>query len=318
MKTKKLERIFRLIQIISSDNNLNADELASQCNVSQRTIYRYLSSISEFIPICYENGYKFIYPHSLPQINLTDDELFALRLAIQNPATGPKSPYYGTLVSAISKLEEAINPINVNVDDNNSVKIESKVIYDYTLSSKKFSKIEHAIKSKKCIVITYLSIRTGRLTDRSVDPYALIFRRHAWYLIGFCHLRKDIRTFRIDRIKQVEITDEQFERQEDFNVEKYFDDAWELYKGGEVIEAKIRFDPKIAPLILEGRRHPSQKIEIKADGSLIYTAKVRGVEEIGRWILSFGKKAEAISPPELRRFVASELRTALKNYRPED
>jgi len=316
MIEKKLDRIFKLIQIISSDSNLNANELASRCNVSQRTIYRYLSSLSEFIPICYEDGYKFLYPHSLPQLNLTNDELFALRLAVQNPATGPKSPYYGTLLSAITKLEEMMNPLDT--PDDPDIKIKSQIIYDYSLSSKKFTKIETAIKSKKQLIITYFSLRIGRLADRTVDPYALIFRRHAWYLIGFCHLRRDIRTFRIERIKHVEITDEQFERQDGFDIETYLDDAWELYKGGEVVEAKIRFDPKITPLILEGRRHESQKIEIKADGSLIYTAKVRGVEEIGRWILSFGKKAEALSPPQLRSFVAGELRGALKNYKPED
>ncbi|MGQ9707224.1 MAG: helix-turn-helix transcriptional regulator [bacterium] len=316
MVEKKIDRIFRLIQIIGSDNNLNADELASRCNVSKRTIYRYLSSISEFIPICYEEGYKFLYTHSLPQLNLTNDELFALRLAVQNPATGPKSPYYGILASAISKLEEIMNP--KYIEDNTDIKIDGKIIYDYSLSSKKFTKIEQAIKLKKQIVITYFSLRTSRLTERAVDPYALIFRRHAWYLIGYCHLRKNIRTFRIERIKQVEVSDKQFERPDDFNIESYFEDAWELYKGGELIEARIRFDPRIAPLILEGKRHSSQKIEIKRDGSLIYTIRVRGIEEIARWVLSFGRRAEALSPPQLRRYVAEELRGALKNYRPED
>lgn len=320
MGTKQLERIFRIIQLLSADTSLNAEELARECNVSVRTIYRDLSSISDFIPLIYEDGYKFLFPQSLPPINLTPEEIFALHLASTGPATGPKSPFHGAVRSALSKISDFTN---MEIEDKEIAKVDyvmtiDKPITDYSLNPRKFGEIERSISERRILHIKYFSLRTGMETERNVDPYALVFRRHAWYLIGYCHLRENIRTFRVERIKDAYNIDEPFERPDDFDIATYLEDAWELYKGGETIDAKILFDKSIAPLLLEGRRHHNQKIEVKVDGSLIYTVRVRGVEEIGRWILSFGRKAEVLSPPALRSYVARELRSAVSKYGPED
>lgn len=139
-----------------------------------------------------------------------------------------------------------------------------------------------------------------------MDPYSLVFRRHAWYLVGFCQKRDKIRLFRLDRIKKITLLDENFQVKPDFSLSDFFKDSWELYPG-ESVRVKIKFRGMGAKVIESGQHHPSEKITKLKDGFLIYEVKVSGIDEIGRWVLGFGEDAKVLEPKKLKEKIKSTI-----------
>jgi len=150
----------------------------------------------------------------------------------------------------------------------------------------------------KQIGITNPLART--VTDRIVDPYAFKLSFGIWYLVGYCHLRKEIRTFRIDRIQYTEVLDESFTIPEDFNMDGFFAGSWGIVRGKKY-RVKLRFAREIADFVAECSWHPSQKLNRNKDGTLSAEFEVRGLSEIKIWILGFGQNVEVLEPEELRQ-----------------
>jgi proteasome accessory factor B len=88
-----------------------------------------------------------------------------------------------------------------------------------------FATLESAIRFRKRCSMTYQAAGTGTVSRREVDPYGLVYREAAWLLVGWCHLRKEIRSFRVDRMRDVAMAPKpkspDFERPADFDVRAY-------------------------------------------------------------------------------------------------
>ena len=127
-------------------------------------------------------------------------------------------------------------------------------------------------------------------------------------------MREDIRTFALDRIKQVVSLDKHFLPRKDFSPDKYMKQCWKQYAFGEPIEIVIRFSPRAVPLIKRKKWHASQEITEHPDGYLDMKVTVSGTEEIMRWILTWGCNAEVISPKSLRQQIKTEAQNLLSLY----
>jgi predicted DNA-binding transcriptional regulator YafY len=90
-----------------------------------------------------------------------------------------------------------------------------------------------------------------------------------------------------------------FKPDPNFSVENYFADSWELYSG-KPFNFKVKFWDRAYKVILSGIHHPSEKITLLNDGTLAYSARAAGEEEVLKWILGFGGTAEVLSPKKLR------------------
>jgi predicted DNA-binding transcriptional regulator YafY len=151
-------------------------------------------------------------------------------------------------------------------------------------------------------------------TRRKVAPYKIWFFDGAFYLVGNCGLRKDIRIFALDRIKSLKLADETFEIPDDFKVEDFMQTSFGVFRG-KPQNVKIRFAAEVAGYISEKIWHKTQKIEPQKDGSLIFEARVAGTDEIKFWLMSWGSKAQVISPAALRDEIISEVEAMLQNYK---
>jgi predicted DNA-binding transcriptional regulator YafY len=142
-----------------------------------------------------------------------------------------------------------------------------------------------------------------------------MFKIGAWYVVGYCHLREDIRTFSLDRIRWLRIEEKvRFRYPQDFNLQEWQARGWQLQSGGEPTEVVVRFAPKTAAWISGGQWHPTQHLEKNGDGSLLFRVTVSGWEEILYWILSFGPDVEVISPDGLRDAVIAAARKMTELY----
>ncbi len=305
---RKIERVLYVLSLLRTNHWLKASDLARKCGVSERTVYRDIISISEAnIPIYFDGGYRLLHDGFLPPVNLTDSEAdFMLSLLRSTLSEGDK-PYAKTARVIIDKIKagrsspQTARPISIG---------EAALEKDYEY--KTTQKIEDAIREKTAIEIHYLSLK-GEKTKRIIDPYALTFRKRAWYLIGYCHLRKDIRTFRLGRVQRVKTLSENFEIPADFSIQDYFQSMWGVTKD-RLRHFKVRFSNEAAIAIKTSRHHPDEKITELENGDVFYELIAGGDEEFIRWVLSYGRNAELILPETSRKKMQALLKDTLENY----
>ena len=151
----------------------------------------------------------------------------------------------------------------------------------------------------------YYTLSRDEFRRRLLDPYHLIYKSGAWYLIAFCHWRQKIKTFRVDRIQSIEETDIMFEIPEHFSLKEYLKNSWQITRGDE-IQVKVRFFPPAARYVKEMKWLPTQEIKKEVNGNIIFTANVGGIIEIKRWILGYGSQAEVLEPKSLRNEIISK------------
>lgn len=135
------------------------------------------------------------------------------------------------------------------------------------------------------------------------------------YLIGYCHKRNEFRTFLLDRINALEVTDKRFVPRDDFSFEEYIGNSFKVFREEELVEVVVDFDKSIKQLIREKIWHPSQEICDNSDGSIRVTFRVAGITEIKHWLLGFGAKAKVLEPTNLREEISNEARALLGHYK---
>ena len=300
----KYDRMLYILNLLRSRRNLNAAMLAQECGVTERSIYRDIASLSEVnVPIYYDRGYKFASNNFLPPLNFTIEEYLTLKTALESSPLYKSGPGKKHIKTLKSKIEACLTP-NVKRDrvmtpSTTSVEIRNTF---YPANFEKYSPlIERAITDSRVLIMTYDSIKSGP-ADREVDPYFLVFRERAFYFVGYCHSRNDMRTFRLDRIKFLNISDKNFKIRPGVDPEDYFRDSWGVYSG-EPAEVEIIFSGAAARVVKSGQHHGGEQITELDDGRVLYRVTVAGTEEIGRWLMGFGGDFEILSPESLRREV---------------
>ncbi len=176
-----------------------------------------------------------------------------------------------------------------------------------------FGAMEQGRRERRTVAFDHFSVARNATSRRKLNPYHLFLRSGAWYVVGFCHQRREPRMYALDRIEGIELTEEPFTIPESFRIEEFLENSWSLDRG-EPVTVRIRFDSYQARWIRERIWHPSQTITEEPDGGLIYTAEVAGNREIKQWALSFGVHAEVLEPEELRKEIGDEIRRLAGAY----
>ena len=206
VKTMKDNRLFRILYYILEKGKVTASELADKFEVSVRTIYRDIDSISSAgIPIYALQGKgggieiaeDFVLSKSLLSENEKQQIMSALQ-GLDNTAI----QHENELLTKLSALFKMKNTSWIEVDFNNW---QNNKLYEKT-----FNDIKSAIISKNIVSFTYFS-SNEKETSRSVKPVRLLFKSQDWYLYAFCLLRNDFRYFKLSRIRNLEIHTEKFE-----------------------------------------------------------------------------------------------------------
>ncbi len=311
MKVSNVWRLLKIILIICRYQKIKAANIAQELEISTRQVYRDIDCLRlAGVPIYSDKeGYSLSSEFFMPKISLDLPEVLTLMMFIDSIQPQRGTPYFNFLSTAGQKI--------INLLPNNLKKIilENKTegLVDFGLETRVnygeiehiFSKIYKAHMERKIINVEYFTMGREETLLRKIDPYALKFRFGLWYLIGYCHIRDEIRTFRIDRVKVVEITEDTFNIPGDFNLEVFFSGSWGIMKGKKT-SVKLRFSPEIAKFISEVMWHPSQKLRKCKNGSLIATYEVLGLEEIKRWVLGFGREVKVLQPEVLRQQIVEE------------
>ena len=314
MGMHKYDRLMYILNSLRSRRNLSANRLAEECGVTERSIYRDILSLSEAnVPIYYDRGYKLASDNFLPPLNFDLDEYNCLQMALES------SP-----LKKIDKYQALVKRIKAKVDANLSDTVKNKRRFsplpahlDIPVTAAidepgLFSQIEEAIQESRSLEIVYDSLESGQ-TKRIVEPYFIVFRIHAFYFVAFCRKSNDFRTFRIDRIKSIKLTEQTFIPKTGINAESYFDASWGVHRG-ERTSVSVLFSGNAAKIVLSGKHHPGEQVEKFKNGTVRYKVTTRGIEEIQRWIITFGNEAEVLEPKALRERLRQLGQNLTKKY----
>jgi predicted DNA-binding transcriptional regulator YafY len=320
----QLARQWRILQsLIASRRGKSAADLARELEYHWRTVYRDLEALQlAGFPIFSDrvegkNRWSILdsVRHNIPiPLNLT--ELMALYFSRGLMTVLKDTVFYESLESFFRKIKatlpaEAFGYLE-RIEE--SLEVGAKPYKHYEQLRDSIDRISEATVNRKIIEIDYFSMSRKEKTRRKVAPYKIWFFDGAFYLVGNCGLREDIRIFALDRIKSLTLTDETFEMPEDFRVEDFMRTSFGVFHG-KPQKVKIRFAAEVAGYISEKIWHETQKIVPQKDGSILFEARVAGTEEIKFWLMTWGAKAEVLSPAALREEIMSEAEAMLQNYR---
>jgi predicted DNA-binding transcriptional regulator YafY len=158
----------------------------------------------------------------------------------------------------------------------------------------------------------YFSASRNSTGRREVDAYHLWFAGGGLYMIAYCHLRKEVRLFAVERIRSIAITDQPYQMPLGFNAQDYVQDALSVMRGRR-IEVELLFSKKATAWVRDKSWHPSQETKLLKDGRLKITLKVAENEELVGWILSFGSQVKVIRPDDLKEKVKEEAKNILRS-----
>jgi len=296
--------MLRIHQALAAGNFPNASSLARAIEVATKTIHRDIEFMRDRLNLPIEfngakNGYAYTEEVStFPNIQITEGELFALIVAEKALQQYRGTSFEKPLLSAIRKMEESLpETISLNLADAEQT-ISFRTSAEPILDLKIFDELARAVSRREQLELIYR--KPGQSNEkRIVDPYHLGNINGEWFLFAYDHGRKDIRTFAPARIHGIQPTGKQFEKPEKFSIQKRLRDSFGVHSGEGAHEVVIRFNARAADYIREKRWHESQQLRDLKDGGLELRLKLSSLQEIERWVLSWGGDAKVIKPREL-------------------
>lgn len=180
--------------------------------------------------------------------------------------------------------------------------------------SSTLAEIEHAMeRGRRIRVRVRVAKHGGETKTYTLDPLVIRLVGPDPYLDGFAVERNALRTFKVARIEHIAVLDERADEHPDIDVDALFVDAVKTWSGEET-RVRVRIAPEAAWSVREYPLARQQDIFHEPDGAIIVDATVAGLVEVTRWVLSWGRHAEALQPPALRLRVEEELARALERY----
>ncbi len=316
-----IHRLHKIDTLIRSGTFPGIDFLAEATEVHPRTIHRDLEYIrSEWkAPLKYDKSKKgYFYTEatwSIPAIQLSEQELFALLIAKNAILHYAGVPYEAHLRRAFQKITELLpDDKSINLGD-----VEDTFTFRFgairQVDPEILNTVSKALQNRRSLKINYYAVGKDEISERALDPYLLDNLRGDWYLVGFCHLRQDLRVFSLNRIKNCFMLPGTFTIPGFFSYREYIKNAFGILRSDDPVEIAVELRGFEARLARERTWHASQRIEEREDGSIVIHLKVTGVEEVKRWVLSSGKDARVLEPGWLAKELEDEHHAAAARYR---
>lgn len=319
-RKNQMARIIEVAHLIHSQpRKWTRPRLAERFEVNKATIQRDIDLLREMGIVIVprgKQGYEMISDFFLPALNFNFEEALALVTAASFYRATEGRQSIEVLDRAIHKITSTLSKQTNDTLNQIAPQIEVPRQQVSPIDEVETYKeqLYQAIREKTRVTIEYNSFSSGKKTRHRFAPYAVLFRKRAWYVIGHSKESKRILTFRINRIDSLKMTHAGYTIPEDFSVQKYLDKSWDVMLGSGT-RVVILFAPRIAPLIREVNWHATQQLRDLDDGTLRFEATVAGWHEIGWWVLRWGHEAKVIRPKALREWVAQTARDMVALYR---
>jgi predicted DNA-binding transcriptional regulator YafY len=272
------------------------------------------------IPIYSERGpyggFSLMRGYKLPPLIFTAEEATVLYMGANLVREVWGRTYDDAVTAVTAKLDNVLpDELRQQVDlARQSLVVDGLTARDYRPWESTLHTLRQCIIERQCVELSYRAPGHEKESCRTIEPYALTFQWGLWYLVGLCHLRQDLRTFRVDRIQKAAALEQAFAMPEDFSVREYLARTMWFEPNYRVV---IHLDATVATKVRDLHGHWMDLVD-QADGSLIARFGVNNLDWTVGWVLSNGAAARALEPPELIARVVESAQGALQRYpRPE-
>ena len=311
----RTDRLVAIVLFLQGRRLVRAEDLASHFEVSLRTIYRDIAALGEAgVPISGEAGvgYNLVKSYHLPPVLFTAEEAAALfvggELVKRLADTSLRAPADSALLKIRSVLPTERKDELQRLEQ--ATVISGLQRPPPGISSETLRPIQQALIGRRVLRLVYRARARTEDTLRDVEPMGTVFAGSVWYLVAWCRLRGEVRHFRLDRIRKLELAAERFVPRQDFDLQRHLAEI-------EADSPKIEVLLQVAPSALERVRAESLTgvLAEKAGGRSVEVRLLTySLEWCSRWILSFGGDVQAVAPSALRTQVATLARAAAQQH----
>src|SRR5438132_8150330 len=312
-----LTRLLTLLELLQAYRRLSAGELARRLGVAPRTVRRYVSTLREIgIPVDAEagrhGGYRLRPGYKLPPLMLTDDEALAVVLGLlagrRLGLVAATAAVEGALAKLDRVLPDALRDRIRGTQEAVGLGLTQRSGTELRFDAGVLLALGAAAHDRRRVRISYQA-RNGQTTERTVDPYGVVFVSGRWYLSGWDHLRREARTFRLDRVRATSVAETTFERPDGVDPLTHVQQSiaaapwpWsvEALLSLSMADAQDRVSPTVGTL------------EQRPDGVLLRLG-ADGLDWAARYLVGLGCRFTVVTPPELRdtlRGLAAEVAAA--------
>lgn len=293
-------RLFEIVYILMKKKKVTAKELADRFEVSTRTIYRDIETLSGAnIPIYAskgkDGGIGLLDEYVLNKTILSEEEQNQILFALQ----GMKKVRGKDEKDILEKLSTLFNK-----EINDWIRIDLSNWNKDNMQENRFDIIKSAILNKKLIEFNYYN-SNGEESKRIVEPLQIWFKDKSWYLISYCRNKEDYRIFKIARIKEIKMLQEHFERElpKEPKEEKYNFNS---------ILLELEISKEMAYRVYD--EFENNEVSKKENGNFIVKVEYPENEWVYGYILSFGEFIKVLSPTRAKDIIKDKLEKTLKNY----
>ncbi|MBA3874541.1 MAG: YafY family transcriptional regulator [Anaerolineae bacterium] len=296
-------RLLTVLEVLQSKPAVSGPELAKKLEVRVRSVRRYITMLRDMgIPVESEPGrygnYYLRPGFRLPPLMFSNDEIMAVSLGLMLAGKVAATQSIG-VESASAKIERVL-PIELRQQ---VWALQETLVFNLDVresapSTAIVTAVTMAAHERKSLAIEYQSY-TNEITERVIDPYGIAIHTGIWYAAGYCHLRHDLRTFRLDRMQSARLINETFERPKDFDVLGHVLDSIAQQPGSWTIEIRMRTSFE------EARRvFPSYMALLEVDGEeVVMRCYTNQLDWMALWVLRIPCPFVIVQPVELRQLV---------------
>jgi predicted DNA-binding transcriptional regulator YafY len=298
-------RLLTVLELLQSYKRISGSEIARRLEVDLRTVRRYIVSLQDMgIPVEAERGpygaYQLQRGYKLPPLMFTDGEAIALTLGLLAIREFHFPVDVASVEGALAKTERVMPEKLLNQARGLQESITFNVSSPAPQPQNDFvTLLSLAVRQQQQVRLRYAAWN-GDESQREFDPYGIVFNEGYWYTSGYCHLRQDLRTFRLDRITGLEALSNTFERPQNFDPLDHVLKSLASMQGdkGQVI---VRMDTTL--------EQAQQSISAifgtveQSDDGVIFRRGSSQLEWVAHWLLTLDFPVHVIQPPELRTII---------------
>lgn len=322
----KRERLSWLVDLLREKKCPGRRELAETLEVTPRTIQRDMDFLRERLgaPIEYDRsckGYILTEPTwFLPQVSLTEGELFSLLVARQAMAQYRGTPVEHTLQRVFDKVAGQLKDhISVHPDYSNGGVLSFAPSPVLPVNEEVWNTVLTAAREQRTLRIHYRSLRSKRSGTRNVDPQHILNMQGDWYLFAHDHAHKKICQFQLHRIRSATLSKKTFIRDKTFSPEKIIAQSFSNFASDEdQVTLRLHIRNSMADLLADRSFHPKQKVIPRPDGFEISfpvsAAGNRPYYHVMQWILGMGADVSILEPQDLKERINQEVKAMAKRH----
>lgn len=313
----RIDRLAAILVQLQSKRIVKAQEIADRFSISLRTVYRDIKALdASGVPIIGEagTGYSIMEGYRLPPVMFTKEEATALLTAEKLVGKLTDLSTQQTYDAAMFKIKAVLRFTEKDHLENmdRHIEVVESPSYSKTKTETAYlQKILTAIADKLVLNIDYFAEHSQETSNRNMEPVGIYLMGRYWYLIGWCHLRKDYRTFKIDNIRYLSVTSISFHTVHPA-LQSFLQ---KVCKEQELHAVTIRVEKEVMKWLGEQKYYHGFLSQEEAPGGIELRFLTASLSGFARWYMLFGEMADIIDPPELKQLVRQNIRALEERMR---